>query len=180
MTAKGSVASRIESAIRDLDEAMRLIRQSIFGLRETGHGGGLRQGILDLCGELAAAVGREPEITFSGPVDGAIPAGTGQQLLELLRAALVVIGEQARPARVGVVAGDGVRLTIEGIALVPSPDGGGPLSGGADGNGADGNGAGGNGADYAILRAMASKFGAHIDIAEIPGGTRFAWHLPAS
>ena len=190
MTARGSVASRIESATRDLDEAMRLIRQSIFGLRETGHRGGLRQGILDLCGELAAAVGREPEITFSGPVDDAIPAGTGQQLLELLRAALVVIGERVRPARVGVAASDGVRLTVEGIALVPSPGGGGPLSGGADGNGADGNGAdgsgpdrngpGGNGADYARLRAMASKFGAHIDIEEVPGGTRFAWHLPAS
>jgi signal transduction histidine kinase len=161
MAAKGDVARRIESAILDLDDAMRLIRQSIFGLRETSRGGGLRQGILDLCGELAPADGGAPEVMFSGPVDGAIPAGTGQQLLEMLREALVVIGEWARPARVGVTADDGVCLTVEGAGLVPRPDG-----------------SDGHGSDYARLRASASRLGANIDIEEVPGGTRFAWHLP--
>ena len=121
MTARGSVASRIESAIRDLDEAMRLIRQSIFGLRQTSRGDGLRQGILDLCGELAQAAAAG--VTFSGPVDDAVPPRTGQQLLQLLGEALVVIGGWAWPARVEVMAGDGVRLTVEGTRLAAGQGG---------------------------------------------------------
>ena len=121
MATKGSVASRIESAIRDLDEAMRLIRHSIFGLSGHDRGTGLRQGILDLCGELAAAGGRTPEVTFSGRIDSAIPAGTGEQLVEMLREALAVIGDWARPTRVGVAADDGVRVTVDGAGPARGP-----------------------------------------------------------
>ncbi len=166
MTARGSVASRIESAIDDLDEAMRLTRQSIFDLRASSRGGGLRQGILDLCGELAAAGGSSPGVIFSGPVDDAVPPRTGQQLLQLLGEALAVIGGWARPARVEIMAGDGVRLIVEGT---------GPAGPAAQPGGAERRGAG-----DARLREMTGRLGAELDIEEIPGGTRFAWRLPVS
>jgi hypothetical protein len=38
--------------------------------------------------------------------------------------------------------------------------------------------AGGSGPELADLRSMAAQAGAHIEIQETPGGTRFAWHVP--
>ena len=226
MTARGSVASRIESAIHDLDEAMRLIRQSIFGLRDGGRGGGgresgraggLRQGILALCGQLTPAGGRAPEVTFSGPVDDAIPAATGQRLLHLLGDAFAVIGAsgpagqgrrhgrrwrarhgRGNPAPVAARRRGRKRRQPEqprreqpGRERRRSerpgreqprrerPAGNGAARNGPAGSSAAGNGPAGNSAGYARLRAMASQFGADIEIEEMPGGTRFAWHLPA-
>jgi signal transduction histidine kinase len=147
---------RVEASVGDLDHAVRLLRDAIFGLEHRLQGRGLRQDILRLCGELSPV----PEVSFSGPVDGALHPGTRAQLLEILHEALPVISERAVPARIGVTAQADSYLTV--IEATSAPDVGStePL------------------AEFASLRDRASEARIHMDIGPIPGGTRFAWEVP--
>jgi two-component system, NarL family, sensor histidine kinase DevS len=49
------VRHRIESLVTDLDDAIRLLRQAIFGLERRLDAGGLRQQVLHLCRPVAGA-----------------------------------------------------------------------------------------------------------------------------
>ena len=98
LSSQPGVRQRVEAASDDLDQVLRLLRDTVFGLEQRLHDRGLRQEILDLCEELSPT----PEVSFSGPVDGALQPGTGTWLVQLLREALVVIGPDAVPASIGV------------------------------------------------------------------------------
>ena len=73
LTSNPELGRRIEEITRELDEATRLVRQSIFGLRTRSDGADLRRGILDLCRELAPMLGTTPDVSFSGAIDAALP-----------------------------------------------------------------------------------------------------------
>jgi signal transduction histidine kinase len=151
------VRRRVEASVGDLDHAVRLLRDAIFGLEHRLQGRGLRQDILTLCGELSPV----PEISFSGPVDGALHPGTRAQLLDILRDALPVISQRAVPARIGVTARDDSYLTVIEATFAPdAPETGEPA------------------VEFSSLRDRASEASIHIDIGRIPGGTRFAWEVP--
>ena len=100
---QAEVRRRVESSVTDLDDAIRLLRQAIFGLENRLDRLSLRQQVVRLCADVSPV----PEITFAGPVDEALPPGETSQLVEMLRVALGVIGTQAaqtslcveRPAR---------------------------------------------------------------------------------
>jgi hypothetical protein len=62
LTTEREVRRRVESSVADLDQAVRLVRQAIFGLEHDEPGRGLRLDVLDLCGRLTPA----PEVTFTG------------------------------------------------------------------------------------------------------------------
>jgi signal transduction histidine kinase len=151
------VRRRVEASVNDLDQAVRLLRDAIFGLERRLQGRGLRQDILNLCGELSPV----PEVSFSGPVDGALHPGTRAQLLEILHEALPVISDRAVPARIGVTARDDAYLTvIEATSAPGAPETEEPA------------------VEFASLKDRAREARIHVDIGRIPGGTRFAWEVP--
>jgi signal transduction histidine kinase len=151
---------RIEGATADLDEATRLVRQSIFGLRGRPEHGSLRRDVLDLCGEFATRLGGPPSVSFSGSIDTELPGRTADQLIRALRETLALVGEQPEPVLIAVAAADDAWLTVtlpgpwppERPGLADAPR---------------------------TLRDIARQLGAVIAIGvESEGGTRLAWQIP--
>jgi hypothetical protein len=97
MTADREVRRRVESAAGELDQAVQMLRDTIFGLEPRLRGRGFRAELLSLCDGLSPA----PEVGFTGPVDGALDPASRTQLVELLRDGLALISAHAelRPAR---------------------------------------------------------------------------------
>ena len=151
------VRQRIEAAAGDLDQVLRLLRDTVFDLEQRLSDRGLRREIVELCGGISPV----PEVSFSGRVDGALHPGTGAWLVQLLREALVVIGPDAIPASIGVTTDDGACLTVIEATARPHAAN----------------------VDWAArqpagLQEQAAKAGASIDIEPIPGGVRYALRLP--
>ena len=149
------VRHRVESSVSDLDDAIRLLRQAIFGLERRPETMGLRKQVLHLCAGLSPV----PEITFTGPVDDPMPGSAIDWLLEMLRMAFGLIGPGAAYTSVDVQAGETLVVTVTGT---------GPGQRSADGCGPD----------FSPLRDEASLAGTAIEIGTVPGGTRLAWSLP--
>lgn len=156
-TADGEVQQRIEASVDELDQAVRLLRDAIFGLEQRPEDRRLRQEVMELCGGLSPA----PEITFSGPVDGVVVPGPRAQLIDMLRAALEPIRKDAVPARIGIAAGNGSFSTVIEAGPVPSIAREDWTAG-----------------QFSDLRHRAVDAGIPIAIEEIPDGTRLAWEVP--
>ena len=156
-TTDGEVQKRIETSVDELDQAVRMLRDAIFGLEHRPGDHRLRQEVMELCEELSPA----PEITFSGPVDGVVSPGTRAQLIDMLRAALDPIRNSAAPARIGVAAHNGSCSTVIEVGPVPR-----------------GTREDWSAQEFSGLRHRAGEAGIGIDIDEIPGGTRVAWKVP--
>jgi signal transduction histidine kinase len=80
-TTDQDMRDRIGKTIDDLDHAVVILRDTVYGLRPRLEARGLRAEIVRLCEVLNLA----PELSFSGPVDGALHPGDQAGLLELLR-----------------------------------------------------------------------------------------------
>jgi Histidine kinase len=65
------VRKRILASANDLDEVLRLTRDAVFDLERQLQGRGLRAEIVALCEEVSPV----PEVSFTGPVDGALAPG---------------------------------------------------------------------------------------------------------
>ena len=154
---RADVRRRVESSVDDLDDAIRLLRQAIFGLESRLDGVGLRQQVLRLCADLSPV----PEITFAGPVDDALPAGANDQLLDMLRTALGLISPDAAQTSVDLRADDALTVVVTGTGPDRRP-------GGSDGHGRD----------FSPLCDRASQAGIAIDVGPAEGGTRLAWSVP--
>jgi signal transduction histidine kinase len=164
------VTSRVNDVVQNLDDSIRLLRQSIFGLEQGLPeqrpasrgllGRGLRRSILDACSELIPGLGVIPEVTLDGPLDTAVPQRTACQLLGSLREALT--RSEARVSRVVVsvaVRGDAVVLTItdDGTSWT----------------------AGSSSRDLSRLRERADRVGGTVTTEAAPGGlTRLIWRAP--
>ncbi len=161
LTSNPELTRRIEGVTGELDEATRLVRQSIFGLRNRSGGRDLRRSILDLCRELAPVLGTTPDVSFSGVIDATLPGLTAGQLLEVLRETLTAVGQQACPVQVAVTGSDQARLVVTLPGHWP-PAAQSRLTGSVD-----------------ALREHARRIGAALEIgAAAGGGTRLAWQLP--
>src|SRR5215831_11931029 len=158
LTTEREVRWRIESSVADLDRVVRLVRQAIFGLGHEEPGRGLRLDVLDLCGRLTPV----PEVTFSGPVDGALHPAARTQLLVMLHETLGLLDQQSVPARVSIAAGDDSCEAVVEAGLRPDP---------AARNGGSARG-------LSCLRDEAARAGIRVDIEPTPGGTRLAWRFP--
>jgi signal transduction histidine kinase len=97
---------RIMSAVDDLDETVRHIRTVIFGLGRllAGTPSSLRSRTLDLCAEVARALGFEPRVVFDGPVDTAVPTPMADEMLAVLRESLSDVSRHASARSVSVEA----------------------------------------------------------------------------
>jgi signal transduction histidine kinase len=159
-------ATRVSSAVDALDETIREIRSAIFSLQ--GHGDakqpGLRALVLQVVDEMAAALGFAPSIRLVGPLDEAVPALIGEQMLGALREALSNAARHAAATNVDVA----VEAASELILRVQD----------------DGAGIGGTSrrSGLANLAERAAGLGGTLEVgpAGQDGGTRLVWRVPVS
>ncbi|MEW2558761.1 GAF domain-containing sensor histidine kinase [Streptomyces griseorubiginosus] len=117
-------AERVVRAVDDLDETIKIIRSTIFGLRsrEDGAGTGLRARTVRVVGEAAPVLGFAPSIRMEGLVDTDVPRETADDVIAVLSEALTNVARHARAGRADVVLetdGREVRLTVsdDGVGI---------------------------------------------------------------
>ena len=122
--------ARIETAIDEIDATIRDIRTAIFSLhaRRLADDNASRRRP-EHRGEAARALGFDPRVTFSGPVDTATPQSIREQLVPTLREALsnTVRHAEASSASVEIaIEGDQVVLRVidNGVGLADDAHGG--------------------------------------------------------
>ncbi len=158
------VAGRIDQVVRDLDESITLLRQSIFDPEQEARARGLRRSILDVSRELTPWLGVVPEVTLEGPLDTAVPSPAARQLLGVLREGLAHSGAYAHATQVAVaVAADQDRVTLtitdDGTRWAARSDGDGPA--------------------LPALRARAHQLGGTVATESVATGeTRLIWQAP--
>ncbi|MGV9452481.1 GAF domain-containing protein [Streptomyces sp. NPDC003635] len=155
---------RVARAVDDLDETIKIIRSTIFGLRvrEEGAGTGLRARVVRAAGEAAPVLGFAPSVRMEGLVDTDVPREIADQVMAVLSEALTNVARHARAGRAEVVLetdGREVRLSVtdNGVGIPPE----GRRSG---------------------LRNMAERarqLGGDLELsAPEGGGTRLLWRVP--
>lgn len=113
----GSASERVLRAVDDLDETIKIIRSTIFGLRARGGtaGGGLRGRTVRVVGEAAPVLGFAPSLRMEGLLDTEVPGRVAEHVVAVLSEALTNVARHARADRVAVALetdGHEVRLTV--------------------------------------------------------------------
>ncbi|MFJ9453864.1 GAF domain-containing protein [Kitasatospora sp. NPDC101447] len=159
-------ADRVLRAIDDLDETVRTIRATIFGLRLRERGPaaeGLRSRVVEVVDRAARSLGFAPALRMTGLLDVTVPAEVADAAVAVLEEALSNAARHAKATTVEatVAAGPDVSVTVtdDGVGL---PEGG-RRSGLA------------NLADRAT--ALGGAFTAR---ARPEGGTELVWRVPLS
>ncbi|WP_133916809.1 sensor histidine kinase [Streptomyces sp. NBC_00582] len=121
-------AERVARAVDDLDETIKIIRSTIFGLRAREGAGeaGLRARAVRVVGEAAPVLGFAASVRMEGLLDTDVPKEIADQVVAVLSEALTNIARHAHADRADVLlATDGreVRLSVtdNGVGI---PDGG--------------------------------------------------------
>ncbi|MCD6639452.1 MAG: GAF domain-containing protein [Nocardioides sp.] len=94
ITSVPEVAARIDAAVGDLDDTIKAIRGTIFELQDRT-GDSLRGEIRSLVKDYVPILGFTPAVRTSGPIDTAVPAELGTQLLAVLREAISNVARHA-------------------------------------------------------------------------------------
>ncbi|MFF0549853.1 GAF domain-containing protein [Streptomyces sp. NPDC004311] len=157
-------AERVGRAVEDLDETIKIIRSTIFGLRtkDRESGPGLRARAARAVGDAAAALGHPPRLSMEGLLDTEVPPQTADHVVAVLGELLSNAARHAGATRVGVAlqAGQGE------IVLTVSDDGSGiPPQGRRSG--------------LRNLDERARSVGGSFTV-ELPeeGGSRLVWRAP--
>ncbi|MFI0504069.1 GAF domain-containing protein [Streptomyces albogriseolus] len=159
-------SERVLRAVDDLDETIKIIRSTIFGLRSGapagGAGTGLRARVVRLVGEAAPLLGFAPSVRMEGLIDTHVSKEAADHLVAVLSEALTNVARHARASRAQVaVETDGreVRLTVadDGVGL-PS---------------------GGRRSGLRNMAERAEQLGGAFDVTQTPGGgTTLVWRVP--
>jgi signal transduction histidine kinase len=155
MVTHHEVRRRVEASVTDLDDAIRQLRQAIFGLEHRMAPQGLRHRVLQACADVSPV----PEITFAGPVDDVLPAEDADRLLGLLQVALGLLGTSAGHTVICVEAAERLGVTVTGLQSLS-----------VNGNGST--------RDLAPLRERARQDGIPITVEPGAEGTKLAWSVP--
>ncbi|MFJ7776935.1 GAF domain-containing protein [Streptomyces yangpuensis] len=110
-------AERVGRAVDDLDETIKIIRSTIFGLRtkDRESGPGLRARVARAVGYAAPSLGSPPRLTMEGLLDTDVPAQIADHVVAVLGELLSNAARHARATRVDVnlrAAGGEVALTV--------------------------------------------------------------------
>jgi signal transduction histidine kinase len=158
-------ATRVSTAVDALDETIREIRSAIFSLQSRGDAKqfGLRAKVLEVVDQMTPALGFAPSLRLVGPLDEAVPAEVGEQMLSALREALSNAARHAAASRVDVTVDVGPELLLRvrddgtGIGQTTRRSG------------------------LANMAERASDLGGKLTIAAANGGgTQLDWRVPVS
>ncbi|WP_327387086.1 sensor histidine kinase [Streptomyces sp. NBC_01207] len=109
-------SERLARAVDDLDATIKIIRSTIFGLREHGAPGEastLRTRLVRALDEAAAVLGFAPALRMEGLIDTDVPSAVAEEALAVVGEALTNVARHARATRVEVsIAAAGGNLTI--------------------------------------------------------------------
>ncbi|MFE2155391.1 GAF domain-containing protein [Streptomyces lavendulae] len=122
-------SERLARAVDDLDATIKIIRSTIFGLRDHGtrpHALTLRSRTVRAVDEAAACLGFTPALRMEGLLDTDVPSAVADEVPAVLGEALANVARHAAATRAqaSVVAADGtltVTVTDNGVGL---PEGG--------------------------------------------------------
>jgi len=155
VTSQPEVRERIIASANALDQVLRLTRDAVFGLERRLQGRGLRAEIAALCEEMSPP----PELSFTGPVDGALDPSSAARLVQALHDALELMTPHSAPSRVAVAA-TGADCTAE-VETVWSASDAGMLP-----------------PWISLIENSAPEPGISVAVQPVPSGTRFTWSLP--
>ncbi|GHE55752.1 sensor histidine kinase [Streptomyces capitiformicae] len=107
-------SERVLRAVDDLDETIKIIRSTIFGLRTRDGAAdiGLRARVVRVVAEVAPVLGFAPSVRMEGLIDTDVPKETGDHVVAVLSEALTNIARHARADRAEIV------VTTDGHELV--------------------------------------------------------------
>ncbi len=158
-------SERVERAVDDLDETIKIIRSTIFGLRSdaSGYGESLRSRTVRAVADAAAALGFSPSLRKEGLLDTQVSRPVADHVLAVLGESLANVARHARATRVDVI------LQTDGrqVALTVSDNGVG-IGGGSRRSG------------LRNLTDRAEECGGTLELSSPEeGGTRLVWRVPA-
>jgi signal transduction histidine kinase len=101
-SADPDMASRLQTAVEDMDDTIRQIRTSIFGLQEPRGGAAstARAVLLKVVSDVEPVLGFSPEITFAGPVDTVFTPDVLEDVQAVLREGLTNVAKHSGADRV--------------------------------------------------------------------------------
>ncbi|WP_369141939.1 GAF domain-containing sensor histidine kinase [Streptomyces sp. R44] len=116
---------RLTRAIDDLDATIKIIRSTIFGLREheaPGAAPKLRRRVVQAVDAAASTLGFAPALRMEGLLDTDVPAGVAEEVLAVIGEALTNVARHAsaRRVEVAVIAGDdvlSVTVSDDGVGI---------------------------------------------------------------
>jgi signal transduction histidine kinase len=157
-------SERVVRAIADLDETIKIIRTTIFGLRAREAVGGqtLRSRAAHAVGEAQHLLGFAPRLSMEGLLDTDVPQQVAEDVMAVLAEALSNAARHAQATRVEVA----LHATTKEVVLAVSDDGVGlPAEGRRSG--------------LANLAERAQRLGGSFEAsAAEEGGTRLVWRAP--
>jgi signal transduction histidine kinase len=161
-------SERLLRAVDDLDETIKIIRSTIFGLRSHGSGPSRRQGlrvrVARLVEEAVGNLGFTPALRMEGLVDTDVPPAVADHVVAVLAEALSNVARHARATAAEVslvVAGGFLTATVadDGVGV---PEGG-------------------RRSGLVNLAERAGKLGGELLVERPPsGGSRLVWRVPLS
>ncbi|MCU1493617.1 MAG: putative signal transduction histidine kinase [Acidimicrobiaceae bacterium] len=156
--------SRVEDAVRELDDTIRQVRTTIFALDPPPTAErGVRALVLETCAEAARTLGFEPEVRFVGAIDRRVGTSVATELLATLREALSNVARHARAHTVQV------ELSVDDAVHLRVTD---------DGVGTD-VGTHSPGRGLPNIAERAELLGGTFTLSgRTAGGTEMAWHVP--
>ncbi|MGC4925277.1 GAF domain-containing protein [Streptomyces sp. DT117] len=156
-------SERVERAVDDLDETIKIIRSTIFGLRSDVSGTGESLRARTVRADAAAALGFSPSLRKEGLLDTQVSRPVADHVLAVLGESLANVARHARATRVDVI------LQTDGrqVALTVSDNG----------VGID---AGSRRSGLRNLTDRAEECGGTLELSSPEaGGTRLVWRVPA-
>ncbi|KJY25411.1 histidine kinase, partial [Streptomyces sp. NRRL S-444] len=118
-------AERLARAVDDLDATIKIIRSTIFGLREhevPGKAPKMRSRLVQALDEASAALGFAPALRMEGLIDTGVPSAVADEALAVVGEALTNVARHAEATRaeVSIAEADGsliVTVTDNGVGL---------------------------------------------------------------
>ncbi|MFW5898992.1 MAG: GAF domain-containing protein [Jiangellaceae bacterium] len=157
-------ASRVHSAVDDLDETIRQIRSTIFALQTTEPSGGgrLRSRVTRIVDAATEQLGFAPSLRMEGLLDTDVPDDLADEVAAVLQEALSNVVQHARASSVAVR----VELAAGDLMLTVSDDGVGLPEGGRR-------------SGLANLASRADRRGGSFEVSSgADDGTVLRWHVP--
>ena len=119
-------SERVARAVDDLDETIKIIRSTIFGLRsrEQADESGLRSRVVRVVGEMAPMLGYAPSLRMEGLLDTQMPKEISDHVIAVLSEALTNVARHAHAGHAEVVLetdGREIRLSVtdDGVGIPP-------------------------------------------------------------